>query len=226
MLVGACSGSVSVNDPIARRLSWLDYVTGADFRRACAASARERYRLVFNADFMVQVRTYDLVADDAGALVTGRVFRGGFSIDRAFPSLQEGFIGQVGHGQLSAGAFADLRHALADSRTFHEGSSVYLRSDSFYWAVLSCKDGQFWAQGFTGPSEVLEALPFRRLLLANDPTGVPIRVQRTVPADRATDFGAVYSPMQSESTDRARGAGSGALFQFLVENGRIRVAGG
>jgi hypothetical protein len=225
MLVGACSGAVSVGDPIARRLSWFDYVTGVDFRRACAASARERYRLVFNADFMVHVRTYDLVADDAGALVTGRVFRGGFSIDRAFPSLLEGFIGQVRQAQLSAGAFADVRRALADSRPYHEDSPVYLRSDSFYWAVLSCVDGQLGAQGFTGPKEALEALPFRPILLANDPTGVPIRVQRTVPADRATDFGAAYSPMESESTDRARGAGS-ALFQFLVENGRIRAVGG
>lgn len=226
LALGACSDAVSVGDPIGRRFSWFDYVTGADFQRACAASARERYRLVFNADFMVHVRTYDLAAEDTGASVTGRVFRGGFSIDRAFPSILEGFMGQTGRAVLSAEAFAEFRESLAASRPYHGTSPVYLRSDSFYWAVLSCVDGRVQARGFTGPPDILEALPFRSVLLANDPTGVPIRVQRSVRADHATDYGMAYSPMESESTDRARGAGSGALFQFIAKNGRIRLAGG
>ena len=78
---------------------------------------------------------------------------------------------------------------------------------------------------FAGPKTNLEGLAFRRFLLAHDPTGVPVRVQRAVPADRLTGFGRAYSAMQAETPDRAGGRG-GPLFQFKFEDGRIGILGG
>lgn len=223
-LVMACS-PISGDDPISRRLTWFGYVSGERFERACTATSRERYRLVFNAEYTVQVRTYDIVADELGALVQGRVFRGGFLSDQAFPSLTGGLIGKEAALRIDEAELAEFRRAVAASQPFHGDAPVHLRSDSFYWVLLSCVDGVFEARGFTGPASVLERLPIRRFLVSRDPTGVPIRVQRTVPADHVTNYGLAYSPMESESEDRARGAGDGLLFQMRYENRRIRFFG-
>ncbi len=210
---------------IGRRLTWFNYVSGVEFRRVCATSPVERYRVVFNGEFTVQVRTYDIAADAEGALVYGRVFRGSIMSDRAFPSAIEGLLGREGQIRLSQEGFAEFRRSLDQSGPYHGAAPVYLRSDSYFWVVLSCVDGAFRARAFTGPRDVLEALPFRDVLLANDPTGVPMRVQRTVEADSATGYGRAYSPMLAENPDRARGGVTNVLFQFLFEDGRFQQVG-
>jgi len=222
--MAGCSAGLS-DDPVSRRLAWFGYVAGDTFRSGCAGSATERYRVVFNAEYTVQVRAYDIVATGDGADLHALVFRGGILSDRAFASVVEGLVGREAETRLGPRVFADFKRSLSESKAFHGDTPVYLRSDSFYWVVLSCVEGRFMARAFTGPRPVLDALPFRGILLDNDPTGVPVRVQRPVEADRITGYGRAYSPMQSEDVDRARGAASGFLFQFRYENGRILRVG-
>lgn len=224
LLMAGCS-SVSGDDPISRSLTWFAYVAGHGFEQACRSTPGERYRAVFNAEYTAQVRTYDLVTNEGGAVVRGRVFRGSLRADAAFTSAVEGLVGREATVRLDDAALAEFRRAVAASSPYHGVAPTYLRSDSYYWILLSCVDGDFEARAFTGPAATLEALPIRRFLLAHDPTGVPVRVQRPVFADRLTNFGLAYSHMEAESVDRAQGAGPGALFQFRFENGRISRPG-
>jgi hypothetical protein len=152
------------------------------------------------------------------------VFRGGFSVDRSFASATEGLIGKAGERSLNGAEFAEFKRAVATAEPFLGAGTAYLRSDSYYWVVLACRNGRVLAQAFTGPSGHLEGLAFRRFLLAHDPTGVPVRVQRRVPADQLTGFGKTYSRMGAETTDRAEGRG-GPLFQFRFEGGQIAILG-
>jgi hypothetical protein len=223
VLAAACAGP---NDGlVGGRLSWFDYVGGTDMRRSCSRSTSERYRLVFNAEYTKQVRTYDILQNGDGATLRGKVFRGGLSVDASFASAVQGLVGRSGERTLNGPEFADFKRAVAAAEPFLGAEKAYLRSDSYYWVVLECRHGSVLARAFTGPQAHLEELAFRRFLLAHDPTGVPIRVQRPIPADQLSGFGKAYSPMEAETTDRAAGRG-GPLFQFRFEDGRIAILGG
>ena len=222
LVVGACS--LPDSGVVGRQLAWFDYVAGEDMRQSCPQTEMERYRLVFNAEYTKQVRTYDVLQRGDGATLRGHVFRGGLTADEAFPSAIGGFTGKTGSLELNPDEFAAFRTAVAAAPA--QGNGVrYLRADSYFWVVLSCVNGVLNANAFTGPAERMESLPFRRFLLAHDPTGVPVRVQRGVAADRLTGYGSAYSPIETESVDRAFGRG-GAVFQFKYENGAITVLGG
>lgn len=223
ILVSAC---VAPNDGlVGGRLTWFGYVSGDDMRRSCAQSTLERYRVVFNAEYTKQVRTYDILQNGKGATLRGKVFRGSLTVDAAFSSAVQGLIGRSGERPLDATAFVAFKRAVATAKPYLADDPVFLRSDSYYWVVLHCDRGRIIARAFTGPAEHLENLAFRRFLLDRDPTGVPVRVQRPVPADIRTGFGRVYSAMEAETVDRAEGRG-GPLFQFRFQDGRIRVLGG
>jgi hypothetical protein len=223
LVVAACAGP---NDGlVGGRLSWFDYVGGSDMQRSCSRSTLERYRLVFNAEYTKQVRTYDILQNGDGATLRGKVFRGGLSVDASFALAVEGLVGRAGEQPLSGLEFEGFKRAVAAAEPFLGVEAAYLRSDSYYWVALECRRGSMLARAFTGPKTNLEGLAFRRFLFAHDPTGVPVRVQRPVPADQLTGFGRAYSAMQAETPDRAAGRG-GPLFQFKFEDGRIAILGG
>jgi hypothetical protein len=222
LVVAACAGS---NDGlVGGRLSWFDYVGGSDMQRSCSRSTLERYRLVFNAEYTKQVRTYDILQNSDGARLRGKVFRGGLSVDASFASAAQGLVGTAGELPLSGLEFEDFKRAVAAAKPFLGAKAAYLRSDSYYWVVLECRRGSVFARAFTGPKTNLDGLAFGRFLLARDPTGVPVRVQRPVLADGLTGFGRAYSAMQGETADRAAGHG-GPLFQFKFEDGRVAILG-
>jgi hypothetical protein len=222
LLVGACS--LPNSGVLGRQVNWFDYVTGEDLRQSCPQSTLERYRLVFNAEYTKQVRTYDLLQRGEGATVTGHVFRGGLTADRAFPSAIGGFVGKTGSLELNAAEFKAFQGTVAAASPAPPDEVRYLRSDSYFWVVLMCVNGVLNAHAYTGPADQLEGLPFRRFLLSRDPTGVPVRVQRPVAADRLTGYGRSYSPVEAESMDRASGR-EGASFQFKYESGVITFLG-
>lgn len=223
LLVAGCIGP---NDGlIGGRLSWFQYVSGHDMARSCAQSSLERYRLIFNAEYTKQVRTYDILQNGPRARLNARVFRGSLTVDASFSSAVQGLIGRDGAVELTGPDYAAFKRAITSVDPYLADEPVFLRSDSYYWVVLQCDAGKVVARAFTGPSAVLEGLAFRRFLLARDPTGVPVRVQRAVPADEFTGFGRVYSPMEAETTDRAEGRG-GPLFQFRYQGGRVSILGG
>ena len=222
LVVAACAGP---NDGlVGGRLSWFDYVGGSDMQQSCSQSTLERYRLVFNAEYTKQVRTNDILQNSDGATLRGKVFHGGVLVDASFASAVQGLVGRAGELPLSGPEFEGFKRAVAVAKPFLEAEAAYLRSDSYYWVVLECRRGSVLARAFTGSQTNLEGLAFRRFLLAHDPTGVPVRVQRPVPADRPTGFGRAYSAMQAETTDRVAGLG-GPLFQFKFEDGRITILG-
>ncbi|NQV80277.1 MAG: hypothetical protein HQ495_06960 [Alphaproteobacteria bacterium] len=223
VLVAACGSSS--DGVLSRQFSWFGYVAGEDIRQSCPRTTLDRYRLVFNAEYTKQVRTYDILQRREGATLQGRVFRGSLLADQSFPSAVEGLLGRSGSAELSAEDFGEFRRSLVDSSSAFTEMPRYLRSDSYFWVVVQCSNRVLTTWVFTGPAAHLEGLPFRRFLLSHDPTGIAVRVQRPVDADRTSDFGRLYSQIGTETTDRAFGQG-GALFQFKYENGEISLFGG
>jgi hypothetical protein len=61
VLLGACTyREGGVGNPLTRRFQYFSYLGGDDIRRDCTAGTPARYRLVYNASYLEQVRTYDL----------------------------------------------------------------------------------------------------------------------------------------------------------------------
>src|SRR6185369_16900862 len=49
-----------VGNPVTRKAQYFSYLGGDDIRSGCVAGAPARYRLVYNANYDEQVRTYDI----------------------------------------------------------------------------------------------------------------------------------------------------------------------
>ena len=61
--LAACSYSGLPGDPVLRRLSYFSFLAADDIREACAQGGAERYRFVYNADYSLQVRLYEIAVD-------------------------------------------------------------------------------------------------------------------------------------------------------------------
>src|SRR5215813_10182543 len=66
VLLAACSYRGDIDNPVVRKVSWFSYLDGTDIRVACTEGAQDRYRLVYNARYEEQLRSYEVVADGGG----------------------------------------------------------------------------------------------------------------------------------------------------------------
>ena len=56
----------NVDQPIVRSFNWFAYVGGDDIRAACRPGGRNRVRLIYNALWEEQVRTYEIFLQPDG----------------------------------------------------------------------------------------------------------------------------------------------------------------
>jgi hypothetical protein len=172
-LLAACAARGPVDGPVARNLSWFSYLAGDDIRAACAPDAPERYRFVYNAVWGEQVRTYDVTQRSGGAALIVRVFGSAnlFSFDPLDP--QGPWRGQRSEGLLDAAAFARVARLLPGEEAVRPGA--WLRSDDYYWVASACKNGRFLFQAWDSDTPDFDGLPFLKVLLPLDRTGVAPR---------------------------------------------------
>jgi hypothetical protein len=176
----ACAAALAactLDNPLGRSLGWFRYLDAADIRDVCAARAGERYRLIYNAVWGQQVRSYDIAAGpgDGGATLAIRVFfpENLNDVDLLDPlALYRGRTATVALSPADLAGFRDALHASDFDGATPQG--LVLRSDSFYWTAASCRDGVFHYNAYAYPSPRFAALHFDRWLFAHDPTGVPI----------------------------------------------------
>lgn len=167
----------SLDNPVGRTFGWFNYLDAADIRDSCAGSTGERYRLVYNAVWGEQVRSYDISAGPGGvpATLAVRVF---------FPENLNGinltdplelFRGQTATAALSPADMATFREALRDSG-FEAATprGLILPSSGFYWVVAACRDGAFHYNAYNYPSASFAAIRFDRWLFAHDTTGATV----------------------------------------------------
>ena len=71
-----CAYDGGIDNPVVRKVEWFSYLDGADIRTYCVENAPDRYRLVYNARYDEQLRSYELTADGAGgAAMTARAMQ-------------------------------------------------------------------------------------------------------------------------------------------------------
>lgn len=200
-ILSACVTADAPRDPIGRSFTWFDYVAGGALKRACAPGAPTRYRLVYNGRFAEQVRTYDITMQPTGD--------GGA---RARVETVVWVPATLDRLQLSrplspwAPVTAEAVLSEADSRALENSllvtgaaaptpEGLRLPSLGFYWAVSSCRDGEFHFTAMRHPSPAFERF-HPPAVMAWDGTGVPVNPPRPVitnppAAGRSQDGGLV-----------------------------------
>jgi hypothetical protein len=171
----ASLAACSLDNPFGRSFGWFSYLDAGDIRGTCAGSTGERYRLIYNAVWGEQVRSYDLVAGPQGATLAERVF---FPENLSEINLRDPFElyrGQTGNAAVSPADMASFREALRqsdfDGRT---PRGLILPSSGFYWVVAACRDGVFHYNAYLYPSPRFAAITFDRWLFAHDTSGAPV----------------------------------------------------
>jgi hypothetical protein len=165
----------SLDNPLGRTFGWFDHLDAADIRDHCVGSTGERYRLIYNAVWGEQVRSYDIVAPPGGpsATLAARVFfpENLNQINLADPL--ELYRGHTGTAVLTVQDMTAFRNALTASG--FDGPTprgLILPSNSFYWVVAACRNGVFHYNAYLYPSPSFSGIQFDRWLFAHDPTGV------------------------------------------------------
>jgi len=181
--VAACAYRGNIDDPVERRLQWYSYLDGGDIRAACAAGGLDRYRLVYNARFAEQVRSYEIAADGAGgAYLTARA-RGPYAnllLFRLDDPLAP-FRWPQSQARLSPPEFAAFKAALAaDGFLGTPPVGDRFSSEQFYWVASGCVGGVHHFGAWRYPTPRFAAMATPAFLFAHDKTGVWVNVPHGV----------------------------------------------
>ncbi|WP_373084444.1 hypothetical protein [Sneathiella sp.] len=178
VLASCASEPGGTNNPIMRPFQWFSYANGDDIRNVCVPGRNSRYRLIYNALYDEQVRTYDIVQllTSKEATQVTRVFSGGINADWNLAS--SGFdphATQQSREIISISDLVAIEQALIKSG-FEQPAikGQILHSDSFYWIAMVCRDGIFKYYAWTDRNADIKKLPFREVLAKGDETGVAL----------------------------------------------------
>lgn len=185
LLLSACTYDGGIDNPAIRRVQWFSYAQGDDIAADCVAGAPDRYRLLYNADFLEQVRSYEVTGDGSGgAVLITRAAPGGASLfDVHLEDLHGSWSWYKSESTLDAEAFSALVALLeSDGLWQHREGLIRLNSRDFYWLVTACVDGRFETGAWRhGPDDITQ-LAFARRLFALDETALPVAGPRPVAA--------------------------------------------
>jgi hypothetical protein len=167
----------NVDPPIVRSFNWFSYVAADDIRAACKPGGRNRIRLVYNALWEEQVRTYDifLQPDGTAGLDVGVLSGQGPSTDVS--SLLIGEARDVTgpwnmkHGQrvLNAAETRELLRLLQASAAFGPPrDGLRLPDNDFWWTAASCRNGVWGFQAYHYPTDHFVNVKFAEKLFAWD----------------------------------------------------------
>ncbi|MBM3569856.1 MAG: hypothetical protein FJX46_14010 [Alphaproteobacteria bacterium] len=178
LIVGSATGCVSsgpTDDPFERKFTWKSYLAGDDLWPQCKAGSAAALRLVYNADYERQVRSYDLTRRaDGGWALTMNVRRTPTvnRIDLSDPLAT--WRGERFDADLTAEQGARLVAALERSGLDRPPEVQRLESDSFYWLVGACLEGRWRQNAWDQPSGRIAQAAFIGVLAAFDPSRIAL----------------------------------------------------
>jgi hypothetical protein len=187
----------NVEQPVVRSLNWFSYVAADDMRADCRPGGRSRMRLVYNALWEEQVRTYELFLqpDGTAGLNIGVLVDQGPATD-----VSSIFISQLGdvtgpwrmrRGQrlLTAAETSELMGLFQASAAFGPPrDGLRLPDNDFWWTVASCRNGVWGFQAYHYPTDRFANVRFAEKLFALDNVGIAVNRPRNLePAELRRD---------------------------------------
>lgn len=178
-LLASCASTGDIDNPFSRKFGWFSYINGDDLRATCRAGGPDRYRAVYNANYLEQVRVYELRPDAGGAVLSQRVIANPERIE--FDSPGRTWRGDVAETVLSPQQAEGIVAAFADSGLGEPPPvGLQLPADTFFWIVAACRDGRFVFDAWLWPQARFAAATFPEALRAVDATGIAFNPPRRV----------------------------------------------
>lgn len=213
--IAGCTSTGGTNNPFVRNVQYFSYLNGDDIRKECQAGNPSRYRLIYNALYEQQVRTYDIrQADGAKTGVQDtRVFRRGIGGELAVSTKGADF-GSFPHSTetLQYEDLLAIDKALIDSGFEQPAQKgLILHSDDFYWIAMVCRKGAFKYFAWSRETADLEKLPLIEALSRGDRTDAAVApVRDPIIHDRG-------------SRDQAGRLGSSGYFSVEVGDNGLKL---
>lgn len=182
LALAACSYHGDIDNPAVRKVAWFSYLDGGDIRAACADGALDRYRLVYNARYEEQLRSYEITADGGGgAHLVARAMGPTNLAEVSLDDLLAPWRGRRSEARLTPAELRQFVSTLEASGMF-AGAPVGLRlfSGDFYWVASACRNGIFYYNAWLYPGDRFARLRFPGFLFARDKTGLPVNPPRFV----------------------------------------------
>jgi hypothetical protein len=191
----------TVEQPVVRTFNWFSYVGGDDLRAACQPGSRNRLRLIYNALWEEQVRSYEIFLQPDGSAgldvgVLNDQGHGGnltsLSLGNDGSNITAPWRMRKGQRLLSVGETSELVGLLQASAAFGPPrDGMRLPDNDFWWTVASCRNGVWGFQAYHYPTDGFANVKFAEKLFALD--NVPIAVNRPrklEPAELRRDWNA------------------------------------
>lgn len=173
-----------VDMPIVRNFNWFSYVAADDIRRSCSPGGRSQMRLVYNAQWREQVRTYEifLQPDGTAGLALGVLGKRGvvadITLNRPADILSPWNMIR-GERILDAGETRELVGLFEASGAFGPPpDGLRLPDNDYWWTVASCRDGIWGFQAYHFPTDAFANVKFAEALFRWDNVPVPISYPR------------------------------------------------
>ncbi|WP_193368387.1 hypothetical protein [Pelagibius marinus] len=221
-LLTACAYQGDIDNPATLKATWFSYLNGDDIRANCVEGSGRRYRLVYNADYNEQIRSYEVIdqGPQGASLITRVQGPSGLRFSQLRLSDPLGWARWTKSvTPLSLDMVERLDAALEASSAFGPApSGLQLFSKETYWISSLCRDGQFFFNAWRFPSPRYEAVSFDELLFSLDETGVAVRQPVAVPSTAAAKANVPRVRHASDET--------GSFFNVKVgENGLVGQQG-
>lgn len=201
-VAAGCAYRGDIDNPTTIKATWISYINGDDIRAGCVEGAPLQYRLVYNADYDKQLRSYEVTGDGAGGarLVVRVLGASGLVVNEMKLSDPLAFTRwKRGEAPLGPSVVERLNAALEASGAFGPApEGLQLFSKETYWISNLCRDGRFYFNAWRFPSDRFEDISFDSLLFALDETGVPVREPVAV---RVGTSAKLNAPRRQESDD-------------------------
>ena len=193
-----------VDPPIVRSFNWFAFVGGDDIRANCGKDGRNRMRLVYNAIYSEQVRTYELFLQPDGTtglgigvladqgVVSNLLMNNGGDVLKPWSMKR-------GERILNPGETRDLMALFQESAAFGPPRDGQRLPDvDFWWTVASCRDGVWGFQAYHYPTDGFANVRFAQKLFSFDTVPVPVNPPRKlVPAELRRDPNAPVNHMNA-----------------------------
>lgn len=176
-----------IDNPLTRSFYWFRYVAGADIRERCTAGGLNHIRLVYNALWNEQVRTYDVaIQGDGGANLVVRVLADIGDVSsvevRDIGGLLNPWRGKRAEMRWTRADVARLTAAIEASGGFGPPpAGLELPSNDYWWTVASCRNGRWGFAAYHYPTDKFARIRFAEVLFAADTTGVAISQPKDLP---------------------------------------------
>lgn len=159
-----------ISNPVVRKATWFSYLNGDDIRTACSAGEAEgRIRMVYNAKYYKETRSFDISpmrASDDFTMVShifGPIDVSAINVEANAP------LGAFGGDQvtktLSRQDYLRLTDALQqDGFGTQERDGLRLHSQNYYWVAIGCSQKHITLAAWTSAKDDLRSLHFPKVL--------------------------------------------------------------